>query len=624
MTETAAPSEPAAVAPGAVAPVQSEKRMLLTLAAGLPALGALIQFFVAPGPLVAVVTTVGLSLALVAAGQAARGELRRTLGGFRLAAVVLAALAGAAALGTLLLQNRPEQFYREQFPRGANLIVGLGLNDIFHSVWFSVLLALMVAGLVTSAIARWPITLRNAGFFAVHLGTVVVLAGAGLSALFAVKGRIDLKVGDGPVSMVSVVRNGVETGEVVPLGGSVELLDFAVDRYKTTWRMALYAPSKAKGWELSTSFDARAGRSQKLGGGASHTVKTVYPDYYLAENAVPVETQGAPALQVTLDGRERWLAAGDQERLESADGRLLILFGPQRPALPPAQPTHSLQVDGAAPQRIEVGGTLTLADGRVGKVLRVQPHFTYDIEKKEARSLSDQPMNPALELELGEGGPRRFLFARMAGHHDHGDAAGALVYSFTPAQSFETVLSIGADERTVLVSRGGKDETLPLAEGLELAGARFGQLLAQARIERSPATRSQELRNPAVLVEVTEAGEARQTLMVAENQDAVRLANGNVLTYEQSGEAVKTFRSHVRVREGGSEREARLVVNDPLTLGRWQLYQANFRADDPDYSGLDAVRDPGVGWVFTGFGLMFFGVVYMTYVQPRLRRRKEA
>jgi len=151
---------------------------------------------------------------------------------------------------------------------------------------------------------------------------------------------------------------------------------------------------------------------------------------------------------------------------------------------------------------------------------------------------------------------------------------------------------------------------------------RFGKLESRTKLDRSPASLSDEMRNPAVLVKVSDRGETRQALLVASNEDAVRLSNGYVLTYESGGKAVKTFRSHVRLRDAAGEREGRLVVNAPLALGSWQLYQADFRADDPDYSGLDAVRDPGVSWVFTGFVLLVLGVVYMIYVQPRLRRRE--
>jgi hypothetical protein len=57
-------------------------------------------------------------------------------------------------------------------------------------------------------------------------------------------------------------------------------------------------------------------------------------------------------------------------------------------------------------------------------------------------------------------------------------------------------------------------------------------------------------------------------------------------------------------------------------VGPWKLYQVNYDPKDPSYSGLEAVRDPGVNWVFVGFGLLFSGVFYMMYVGPRMRRKE--
>jgi cytochrome c biogenesis protein ResB len=63
-----------------------------------------------------------------------------------------------------------------------------------------------------------------------------------------------------------------------------------------------------------------------------------------------------------------------------------------------------------------------------------------------------------------------------------------------------------------------------------------------------------------------------------------------------------------------------IKVNEPMSHAGWTLYQANYDPKDPSYSGLDAVRDPGVSWVFTGFALICAGVLWMFYVEPRLRK----
>ena len=76
---------------------------------------------------------------------------------------------------------------------------------------------------------------------------------------------------------------------------------------------------------------------------------------------------------------------------------------------------------------------------------------------------------------------------------------------------------------------------------------------------------------------------------------------------------------------GGDARRGVVSVNDPFTFGGWTFYQVNFDPKDPTYSGLEAVRDPGVSWVFLGFGLISAGVAYMFYVENRLKRpRKRA
>jgi hypothetical protein len=61
-----------------------------------------------------------------------------------------------------------------------------------------------------------------------------------------------------------------------------------------------------------------------------------------------------------------------------------------------------------------------------------------------------------------------------------------------------------------------------------------------------------------------------------------------------------------------------------MTYNGWTLYQVNYNPEDPTYSGLEAVYDPGVAWVFFGFFLISLGVFWMFYVEPRLRKKAAA
>ncbi len=137
-------------------------------------------------------------------------------------------------------------------------------------------------------------------------------------------------------------------------------------------------------------------------------------------------------------------------------------------------------------------------------------------------------------------------------------------------------------------------------------------------------TASQEWRNPAVAIEVQQQGLPRDALMLATRPSPVFLSQSRALIFERREKEVKSYVSHVSAKQGTSELSRAISVNDPLTFNGWTLYQVNFNPEDPTYSGLDAVYDPGVFWVFTGFGLICLGVFYMFYVEPRLKRRTAA
>jgi hypothetical protein len=237
-------------------------------------------------------------------------------------------------------------------------------------------------------------------------------------------------------------------------------------------------------------------------------------------------------------------------------------------------------------------------------------------------NVSDTPINPALEVEIG--GAKRWLFANMPGFgHDKGGPQ--LVYAFSPegGAAAATVVAVGGADKSVLVHKpDGTEETLALKEGLEVAGVRLGALLEKASVAREPSSASDQMKKPAVLVELTsKAGTTSEVLMTAAQKEPTRVGKG-YLNFETHVEDVKAFRSEILVNDGVAKRTEIVAVNSPVSVGPWKLYQVNYDPKDPRYSGLEAVRDPGVNWVFVGFGLLFFGVTYMIYVAPRLRRKE--
>ena len=107
--------------------------------------------------------------------------------------------------------------------------------------------------------------------------------------------------------------------------------------------------------------------------------------------------------------------------------------------------------------------------------------------------------------------------------------------------------------------------------------------------------------------------------MSATRPSAFMLAPTRALVFEKRDTEVKAYISHVTATQGSTVEKATVAVNEPMTFGGWTLYQVNYNPEDPTYSGIEAVYDPGVKWVFLGFFLISLGVFTMFYVEPRLK-----
>jgi hypothetical protein len=185
-----------------------------------------------------------------------------------------------------------------------------------------------------------------------------------------------------------------------------------------------------------------------------------------------------------------------------------------------------------------------------------------------------------------------------------------------------TAFLVSGLERKVVIHTADGELSAPLTEGQQLGGGmvRLGQLLESAAATEEPGTRSSKWRNPVVVLETHVGGKVEEHLVAASKPRGVFLGSDRAaLVFEKRDKEVKAFLSHVTASQGGKRERAVISVNDPFTFGGWTLYQVNYNPEEPNYSGLEAVRDPGVNWVFLGFTLICLGVAYLFYVEPRLR-----
>jgi len=520
------PASTATTAPPSVAE-REVKFITYVIVAALMA-GAVLQTWIPPGGLT-LVAGAGLAGAVaVAVAFLAPGRIRETMAGFRFVATLLFVLAVFAMLGTLVLQAKDPSFYVTRYGFAGKLIVALRLDDVFHGLPFALVMALFGAAVIASATLRWPLTLKRSGFFVCHIGLLTSLAGAGASAVLAIRGRIDLHAGGEHATHVRVTQGGAATGEYAELGFDLHLDRFDLVNYETEYRVAYYEQGRVKDadgerdqWRLKASFDPDLDK-HRLPNGDSFRLKGVFPEFAPVPKAVPA-AKGVPALEATLEGKTRWLAPG--ESIATPDGRAAVVFGWERPAAP---------------------------------------------------------------------------------------------------TDVQTAFLVSGAEGKVIVHRADGSAEMPLREGLAVAGGlvRFGKLLPNATRTFEPATASQEWKNPAVIIEVQQQGLPKEQLMLANKSSPFFLAPTRALVFEKRDKEVKAFVSHVTARQGADAEKRSIAVNDPFTFAGWTLYQVNFNPEDPTYSGLEAVYDPGVFWVFTGFVLICLGVFQMFYVEPRLRRKK--
>ena len=84
------------------------------------------------------------------------------LGSMRFAILLLVILAAACAVGSFIPQLQPYETYAETYsPRLAGLIVGLGLDDVFHSGWFLALTIFLCGNLLLCNLTRLPQLVRR-------------------------------------------------------------------------------------------------------------------------------------------------------------------------------------------------------------------------------------------------------------------------------------------------------------------------------------------------------------------------------------------------------------------------------------------------------------------------------
>ncbi|MFN3467538.1 MAG: cytochrome c biogenesis protein ResB, partial [Candidatus Brocadiales bacterium] len=266
--------------------------------------------------------------------------------------------------------------------------------------------------------------------------------------------------------------------------------------------------------------------------------------------------------------------------------------------------------------------------------------FTLDFTQRTKPLREQQPNNPAVQVEMDgpQGKESRWVFASYPDWdemHPTKYKELKLLCEVPQDLSFVTqqvrILQGPNDQRLVAYIKEDKVvESFPweLEKKYNVGGQQImvSKFYPSFGIKQSVVKRSDELKKPALFVEMDGPKGKATDWVFAEAPQATAYKDGNLfLLYKQMGENIKDWKSKLRIVEGGKTvAEKTIEVNDPLKYGGYTFYQASYDPQNEKLSGLQVARDPGVPLVYFGFFSLCFGIIFIFYIKPLLKRRMSA
>ncbi len=549
-------------------------------------------------------------------------------------------------MGTFVVQDQPAAFYKENFGSFSSILFLFSMDSLYRSWWFNSYLFLLSASLVFCTLTRKKLNWKELGFYITHLGIVVLLFGALIGDISGLKGFLDLKIGERK-GEINLIERGVKTTKTKPLGFDVELANFTVEEYFPEHRLFLWKFSeKTKKYSAILSIKPTDKRKLRLPENISFFIKDYYPDFYIVERVVKKnEDELNPILRLSLknNGRkeELFLHKG-RSSYYSPEGEIAIHFNWERKeeiekeiSLEPSKGTNIVEISiNGKTYKVKVEkGDIIEKDGYTIKFVDFFPHFIYDTEKKEAFSLSPEPKNPALRVEVtGKEGEtqRLWLFGKVSGFEKVKLFEGALELKYifeNGAKGAENHIFVYGTENSLKIinKKSVKDEKfeLPYTFSMGKNIITIEEIIKNGEIVSEYSTRSQNSINPAILLHI-ETQNPSDHLLLASNPEPIYLVNGRLaLTFERKVEEIKEYRSELRFILGGKvEKVAQIEVNKPFKFKGYLFYQSNYDPKDLTYSGIEVVKDPGLPFVWLGFAMLALGIFHSFFIKGRLVKTK--
>ncbi|MFQ5862900.1 MAG: cytochrome c biogenesis protein ResB [Candidatus Brocadiales bacterium] len=566
----------------------------------------------------------------------------------KLAVVLIFLIALACVLGTFIVQDKTHQEYIARYGESlASFLEFSQLTIVFQSYWFILLLLLLCTNLICCTIARWRGDLLQLGFILTHISIILILAGSIIGLAFGQKGVIWIAEGQ------KVEQFYKRDGSPASFPFELHLVKFVTEKHPAKFELLTYVKDqhREKVLPIEVGTPQHVPRSPY-----TVTIKEYIPDAVVLEEAInKSEELENPAIFVQLYGSEEvavegWLVAKNRSTYidnirdlkleykwlnsaEAFDKVATQVEASEKPTL-----TVTLEDKKIAKEvPVEIGKSLSL-EGYNIKFLE----FALDFTGRHLPLNQQQPVNPAVQIELQgpQGTESRWVFANFPDWdkmHPTKNKGLRLTCKVPKDVSFVSqrirILHGPNDKRLFTYIKDNKVvETMnwELEKKYTINSTnhqiKIAKFYPNFGIKQSVVKRSDELKKPAVLVEVNGPVGKLTDWVFTDAPDATPYMDGNFfLLYKQFGENIKDWKSTLKVVEAGKVMaEKTIEVNNPLKYGGYTFYQASYDPENPKISGLQVTRDPGVMLVYVGFSTLCFGITFIFYLKPLVRRRIQA
>ncbi len=533
------------------------------------------------------------------------------------------------------------------------------LEVFYLASWFRWILAFLCVTVLATVVLRFPFTRKNLGFVLTHVSVPLIFAGAMITHLWGVNGQIGLSEGQA-VSQFSTDQDAlIVRGAADSTPSSLELSDdelarldanpqdsgpaLAVGALQVRVRQHL-ANSKFERSVVNDNPLIHPALELSVGAGSGARTEWLFADQ-------EVEIGGSKVAFKSIADAAEWerlLAQPAGNDASSEEGLVKITH---------AGVVHEVRLADCTGKAVPVGNT-----GLTAQVLRYLPHAVVGPDKKVV-SGSDQPVNPAIELEVTgpEGTDRRFAFAKFPDfQHAKSAIEGLEILFIAPQKGESAAIQLLADPGGELYVRfnpkSGPQVTrkLTLGELVQSTGiAKPFSVLRKydhARIDWAMVAAEPDAKQKKPGIEVTlTAGTERRTLwlqkyaprtesiagasyelMYADKPTSlgfeVKLEKFRIGTYPGTGRP-RSFESHVTFNDpalGGPQSRV-ISMNHPAQFGAYTFYQSSYRQENgKSFSFLSVARDPGQPVVFAGYIALLAGMLLVMRARIVDHRRPSA